>query len=170
MRRFLQQVAQTEKDALNCLEQAHAALSFLYQDVLGLNVGELPFPEPPRLLDRLRRACRVRHYSPNTEACYVEWSARFIRFHYLRHPTPWADRKSNSCSPTWRSRAMSLQQLEHQIAQAMRRAGLDPAFIHAFEKTGLLVSEDNRHLIPDKDLQEWDAAVADCRRRHNSDG
>jgi hypothetical protein len=62
--------------------------------------------------------------------------------------------------------APPLEQVEHQIAQAMRQAGLDPAFIHAFEQTGLLVSEDNRHKIPDNDLQAWEAAVADYRRRH----
>jgi hypothetical protein len=45
----------------------------------------------------------------------------------------------------------------------MRRAGLDPALSHAFEKTGLLVSEDNRPLIAENDLQEW-YAVADYRR------
>jgi hypothetical protein len=84
--RFLEHVAQTEKDALACLEQAHAALAFLYQDVLGLDVGELPFPDPPRLLDRLRRACRVRQFAPRTEDCYAAWAERFIRFHGLRHP------------------------------------------------------------------------------------
>src|SRR5439155_7124392 len=45
-----------------------------------------PSPEPPRLLDRVRRAARVRHYSPRTEHCYVEWIIRYIRFHGLRHP------------------------------------------------------------------------------------
>ncbi len=40
--RFLEHVAQNEKDALRCLEEAHTALTFLYQDVLGLDVGELP--------------------------------------------------------------------------------------------------------------------------------
>ncbi len=84
--RFLEHVAQTEKDALSALEEAHAALTFLYRDVLGLAVGELPCPEPPRLLDRLRRACRVRQFSPRTEDCYVSWAERFIRFHDLRHP------------------------------------------------------------------------------------
>ncbi len=83
--RFLEHVAQTEKDALNALEEAHTALTFLYRDVLGLAIGELPCPEPPRLLDRLRRACRVRQYSPRTEDCYTEWATRFIRFHGLRH-------------------------------------------------------------------------------------
>jgi integron integrase len=84
--RFLEHVAQTEKDPLNGLEQAHAALTFVYRDVLNLQVGELPFPEPPKLLDRLRRACRVRQFSPRTENCYAEWAERYMRFHGLRHP------------------------------------------------------------------------------------
>ncbi len=40
----------------------------------------------PRLLDRLRLACRVRQFSPRTEDCYTSWAERFIRFHGLRHP------------------------------------------------------------------------------------
>ena len=51
-----------------------------------MNLGEVPIPPPPKLLDRVRNAIRVRHYSPRTEACYVEWASRFIRFHGLRHP------------------------------------------------------------------------------------
>ena len=48
----------------------------------------------------------------------------------------------------------------------MKTAGLDPAFIFAFEKTGLLVSEENQHLIPDKDfLEEWRSAVEEFRRK-----
>jgi integron integrase len=86
IRRFLEHLAQSEKDPLACLEQAHEALTFLYADVLGLNLGELPFPDPPRLLDRIRRTIRVRHYSPRTEECYVEWAVRFICFHNKRHP------------------------------------------------------------------------------------
>ncbi len=41
---------------------------------------------PPRLLQRLRDAIRVRHYSIRTEAAYVDWARRFIRFHGRRHP------------------------------------------------------------------------------------
>jgi integron integrase len=85
--RFLEYVAQTEKNALDHLEQAHTALSFLYHDVLGLTLGPLPCPEPPRLLDRLRHTCRVRQYSSRTEDCYVEWVTRFVRFHHRRHPS-----------------------------------------------------------------------------------
>ena len=33
------------------------------------------------------------------------------------------------------------------------------AIIYAFEKTGLLVTEENQHLLPEKDLAEWAAAI-----------
>jgi integron integrase len=40
----------------------------------------------PKLLDRLRHACRVRHYSLRTEDAYHDWCRRFILFHGKRHP------------------------------------------------------------------------------------
>ena len=46
----------------------------------------VPAPASPRLLDQLRAAIRVRHYSIRTEATYVDWSRRFILFHGKRHP------------------------------------------------------------------------------------
>jgi hypothetical protein len=64
--------------------------------------------------------------------------------------------------------APPLEQVEHQLVQAMKRAGLDPAFIHAFEQTGLLVTEDNQHLIAEPDLQAWQAAVAEYQARHQA--
>lgn len=42
--------------------------------------------EGPRLLDRVRAAIRVRHYSLRTEETYVGWVRRFILFHGKRHP------------------------------------------------------------------------------------
>jgi hypothetical protein len=51
------------------------------------------------------------------------------------------------------------EHLEAMMVEDMKAAGLDPAFIYAFEKTGLLVTEQNQHLIPEKDLAEWDAAI-----------
>jgi integron integrase len=41
---------------------------------------------PPRLLDQVRHAVRVRHYSRRTEDAYVGWARRFILFHGKRHP------------------------------------------------------------------------------------
>jgi integrase len=47
-------------------------------------VGTTP---APRLLDRLRHAIRVQHYSIRTEDVYVDWVRRFILFFYhKRHP------------------------------------------------------------------------------------
>jgi len=42
--------------------------------------------QPPRLLDLVRAAIRVRHYSLRTEHTYVYWIKRFIVFHGKRHP------------------------------------------------------------------------------------
>jgi len=40
----------------------------------------------PKLLDQVREAIRVRHYSIRTEQAYVYWVRRFILFHNKRHP------------------------------------------------------------------------------------
>ncbi len=40
----------------------------------------------PKLLDQLRAAIRVRHYSIRTEEAYVQWAKRYIYFHGKRHP------------------------------------------------------------------------------------
>ena len=42
--------------------------------------------DKPRLLDQVRDALRVRHYSLRTEASYLQWIKRFILFHNKRHP------------------------------------------------------------------------------------
>src|SRR5262249_19767340 len=47
------------------------------------------------------------------------------------------------------------------------RAGIDPALIYAFEQTGLLVTADNEHLIPEHDLHGWRAAAARYNAQHN---
>lgn len=43
-------------------------------------------PQQPKLLDRMRSALRVKHYSLATERTYIGWVRRFIHFHRLRHP------------------------------------------------------------------------------------
>ena len=40
----------------------------------------------PRLLDRLREAVRIRHYSLRTEDVYADWVKRYVLFHDRRHP------------------------------------------------------------------------------------
>jgi hypothetical protein len=52
--------------------------------------SELP---RPRLLDQMRSAIRVRHYSRRTEQAYVHWTKRFIYFHNKRHPVTMGERE-----------------------------------------------------------------------------
>lgn len=43
--------------------------------------------KPPRLLEQVRYAIRLKHYSISTEKTYLYWIRFFIRFHHLRHPS-----------------------------------------------------------------------------------
>jgi integron integrase len=43
-------------------------------------------PPKPRLLDRVRAALRLRHYSRRTKEAYVAWIRRYIVFNGKRHP------------------------------------------------------------------------------------
>jgi integron integrase len=42
--------------------------------------------QKPKLLDQVRQALRVKHYSIRTEQTYIAWIRRFILFHGKRHP------------------------------------------------------------------------------------
>lgn len=53
--------------------------------------------------------------------------------------------------------------VKHRLVQIMKEAGMPPDFIYAFEKTGLMVGEDNQHLLPEAALDEWYAAVEEFR-------
>src|SRR5438067_9206225 len=48
-------------------------------------------PRPPKLLDQVRSAVRLRHYSPRTEEAYAGWIRRFVIFHHKRHPSEMGD-------------------------------------------------------------------------------
>jgi integron integrase len=49
-------------------------------------VHEYLAPRKPRLLDAVREAIRLRHYSRRTEQAYIGWIRRYILFHGKRHP------------------------------------------------------------------------------------
>lgn len=42
--------------------------------------------QPPRLLDRVRQAIRLKHFSLKTEKSYLYYIKDFILFHNKRHP------------------------------------------------------------------------------------
>ena len=48
-------------------------------------------PQPPKLLDQVRDALRVKHYAYRTEEAYLQWIRRYILFHNKRHPTEMAE-------------------------------------------------------------------------------
>lgn len=58
------------------------------------------------------------------------------------------------------------EHVEHLMAVDMRAAGIDPAIIYAFERAGRLLTEQNQHLIPEKDLAAWDAAIREYEGQH----
>ncbi len=43
-------------------------------------------PQPPRLLNQVRQAIRLKHYSLKTEKSHVYYIRDFILFHNKRHP------------------------------------------------------------------------------------
>lgn len=45
-----------------------------------------PPQHKPKLLDQVRQAARLKHYSIHTEKGYVRWVKRYILFHDKRHP------------------------------------------------------------------------------------
>ena len=56
----------------------------------------MPFTQtnnPPRLLDRVREAIRVRQYSLSTEKSYIDWVKRFVLFHKKQHPAEMGKRE-----------------------------------------------------------------------------
>jgi len=64
------------------------------------------------------------------------------------------------------SRPISIEELEAEAVAAMVPAGFDPGYIYAYQQTGLMPTEANRHLLPGDDLAEFDEAVARYRVLH----
>jgi integron integrase len=59
--------------------------------IVGLNSSTAT--QKPKLLDQVRQAIRMRHYSPRTEETYVHWIKRFIFFHNKRHPAEMGEKE-----------------------------------------------------------------------------
>lgn len=51
-----------------------------------------------------------------------------------------------------------MELVEHRMVETMKAAGIAPVLIYAFEKTGVLVTESNQHMIPHADLEEFNNA------------
>ncbi len=57
---------------------------------------ETATPKPPRLLDQVRDALRVRHMSLRTEKAYLHWIRHYILFHGKRHPSEMGEVEMNA--------------------------------------------------------------------------
>lgn len=62
-------------------------------------------------------------------------------------------------------RPMDPAALETAMVEAMEQAGIDPAKIYAFRRTGRIVTEDNVRVLSQQDLDEWQAAIEEYERR-----
>lgn len=63
-----------------------ARQSHLYRPSFVRERGSPP-GRKPKLLEQVREAMRVHHYSPRTEKAYIGWTRRYVHFHGRRHPT-----------------------------------------------------------------------------------
>lgn len=68
------------------------------------------------LLEQLRRAIRVRHYSRRTEEAYVAWVRRFVRFCGMRHP--------RELGPSDVSRFLSSLAADHAVSASTQNQAL----------------------------------------------
>lgn len=95
---------------------------------------------------------------PRTEALdgIIQEQLRLFKERFGREPGP-DDRLFFDAPPQ--------EHLEAVVVAGMKKAGINPAVIYAYEKTGLIISEDNRHLIPEADLAAWQAAIEEFERR-----
>ena len=59
-------------------------------------------------------------------------------------------------------------QVMRELLAAGHQAGLPPALIHAIQETGMMVTDVNRHLLSDADLEEWRVAVERGEALHGS--
>ena len=83
--------------------------------------GHVMFRSPeerkPKLLDQVRTAIRIRHYSLRTEDTYVQWIKRFIFFHGKRHPAEMGE--------TEIGQFLSMLAVEHHVSAATQNQALN---------------------------------------------
>jgi hypothetical protein len=59
---------------------------------------------------------------------------------------------------------ISEDRLTRMLNEALSATGVDPALVYAHNKTGLIVSEENMHLLSKEDLAEWNQAIEEANQ------
>ena len=75
-------------------------------------------------------------------------------------------RKSKPGDPLFPPEAIPSPEIMRQI---LTQAGVSPAWLYAWEKTGMMLTEQNKHQWPDVDLAAWDAAITEHQREEEID-
>ncbi len=100
--------------------------------------------------------------APEAIACQLE----AFRKKFGRDPFPddpiFFDPDANEPVP------LNPQQYEQAMIETMSQAGIDPAFIYAFKRTGRIVTESNRHRLTEKELRQWNDAIDEYRHKLDS--
>ena len=58
---------------------------------------------------------------------------------------------------------MNIDEVNTAIVKALTSAGVHPSIIHAYHRTGFLVSEENLHLLSPDEIEEWKAAIEEYK-------
>jgi hypothetical protein len=53
--------------------------------------------------------------------------------------------------------------IQREVMRLMRKVGVSPAVIYAYEKTGFLLLKESYKSLPPEDRAEYDAAIAEYR-------
>ncbi len=57
---------------------------------------------------------------------------------------------------------------ERATVEAMSTAGIDPALVYAYKRTGRIVTEKNKRLLSERELDEWNDAIDEYHRKVDS--
>lgn len=63
-------------------------------------------------------------------------------------------------------RPMTEDEVQAEVASALAGAGLHPAYLHAIEVTGFILTEENSHLFDEEDVAAWNAALEEGEALH----
>ena len=100
--------------------------------------------------------------APETIACQLE----AFRKKFGRDPCPddpiFFDPNADEPVP------LNPQQYEQDMMETMAQAGINPAVIYAFTRTGRIVTESNRHRLTEKELRQWNDAIDEYQHKVDS--
>jgi len=59
---------------------------------------------------------------------------------------------------------MTEEKMQKGLIDGMVAAGLDPSYIYAYQKTGLIATQDNWERLSPEDQAEWSAAISEWEK------